>query len=31
VVEALQAVCGVDAIHTGLGKTGVVALVHGQG
>jgi len=30
VVEALK-VCGVDAIHTGIGKTGVVALVHGQG
>jgi len=24
-------VCGVDSIHTGIGKTGVVALVHGQG
>jgi hippurate hydrolase len=24
-------VSGVDAIHTGIGKTGVVALVHGQG
>ena len=30
VVEGLK-VCGVDSIHTGLGKTGVVALVHGQG
>ncbi|MDE3232459.1 MAG: amidohydrolase [Pseudomonadota bacterium] len=30
VVEALK-VSGVDAIHTGIGKTGVVALVHGQG
>ena len=30
VVEALK-VCGVDSIHTGLGKTGVVALVHGRG
>jgi hippurate hydrolase len=30
VIEALK-VCGVDAIHTGLGKTGVVALVHGRG
>ena len=30
VVEALQ-LCRVDSIHTGLGKTGVVALVHGQG
>ena len=29
VVEALK-LCGVDAIHTGLGKTGVVALVHGR-
>ena len=28
VVEGLK-VCGVDSIHTGLGKTGVVALVHG--
>ena len=27
VVEGLK-VCGVDSIHTGLGKTGVVALVH---
>ena len=30
VVEALK-LCGVDSIHTGLGKTGVVALVHGHG
>ena len=30
VVEALK-VCGVDSLHTGLGKTGVVALVHGVG
>jgi amidohydrolase len=30
VVEALK-LCRVDSIHTGLGKTGVVALVHGQG
>lgn len=30
VIEALK-VSGVDAIHTGIGKTGVVALVHGQG
>lgn len=30
VVESLK-VCGVDSIHTGLGKTGVVALVHGRG
>ena len=30
VVEALK-VSGVDAIHTGIGKTGVVALVHSQG
>jgi hippurate hydrolase len=29
VVEALK-VCGVDEIHTGIGKTGVVALVHGR-
>jgi hippurate hydrolase len=29
VVEALK-VCGVDEIHTGIGKTGVVALVHGK-
>jgi len=30
VIEALK-VSGVDAVHTGIGKTGVVALVHGQG
>ena len=30
VIEALK-VCGVDAVHTGIGKTGVVALVHGKG
>ena len=30
VAEMLK-VCGVDSIHTGIGKTGVVALVHGQG
>ena len=30
VVEALK-LCRVDSIHTGLGKTGVVGLVHGQG
>ncbi|MBM3386593.1 MAG: amidohydrolase, partial [Betaproteobacteria bacterium] len=30
VVEALR-LCRVDSIHTGLGKTGVVALVHGHG
>ena len=30
VVEALK-LCGVDRLHTGLGKTGVVALVHGRG
>jgi hippurate hydrolase len=30
VIEALK-VSGVDAIHTGIGKTGVVALVHGKG
>jgi len=30
VIEGLK-VCGVDAVHTGLGQTGVVALVHGQG
>ena len=30
VIEALK-LCGVDSIHTGLGKTGVVALVHGAG
>jgi amidohydrolase len=29
VVEALR-LCGVDEIHTGIGKTGVVALIHGQ-
>jgi hippurate hydrolase len=29
VVESLK-VCGVDEIHTGLGKTGVVAVVRGQ-
>lgn len=29
VQQALQ-VCGVDEIHTGIGKTGVVALVHGR-
>jgi hippurate hydrolase len=29
VQEALR-LCGVDEVHTGLGKTGVVALVHGQ-
>jgi len=29
VAEALR-VCGVDEVHTGIGKTGVVALVHGQ-
>lgn len=29
VVEALK-VCGVDEIHRGIGKTGVVALVHGR-
>lgn len=29
VVEMLK-LCRVDSIHTGLGKTGVVALVHGQ-
>ena len=29
VVESLN-VCGVDEIHTGIGKTGVVALIHGQ-
>ncbi len=28
VVESLK-VCGVDEIHTGIGKTGVVALIHG--
>ena len=30
VQEALK-LCRVDSIHTGLGKTGVVALVHGRG
>ena len=30
VQQGLQ-VCGVDSVHTGLGKTGVVALVHGAG
>ncbi len=30
VIEGLK-VCGVDTVHTGLGTTGVVALVHGQG
>lgn len=30
VVESLK-VCGVDAIHTGLGKTGVVAVIEGRG
>jgi amidohydrolase len=30
VIEALR-VAGVDEIHTGIGKTGVVALVHGRG
>jgi amidohydrolase len=29
VIEALK-VCGVDEIHTGIGKTGVVALIHGR-
>lgn len=29
VVESLK-VCGVDQIHTGIGKTGVVAVIHGQ-
>ncbi len=29
VVESLK-VCGVDEIHTGIGKTGVVAVVHGR-
>jgi amidohydrolase len=29
VVESLK-VCGVDAIHTGIGKTGVVAVIHGR-
>jgi metal-dependent amidase/aminoacylase/carboxypeptidase family protein len=30
VAEGLK-LCGVDSVHTGLGKTGVVALVHGPG
>ena len=30
VAEMLK-VCGVDSIHKGIGKTGVVALVHGRG
>jgi hippurate hydrolase len=30
VIESLK-VCGVDALHTGIGKTGVVALIHGRG
>lgn len=30
VVEALR-LCGVDEIHAGIGRTGVVALIHGQG
>lgn len=29
VVESLK-VCGVDEIHTGIGRTGVVAVIHGQ-
>ncbi len=29
VVESLK-VCGVDEVHTGLGKTGVVAVIHGR-
>lgn len=29
VVEALK-VCGVDEIHTGIGRTGVVAVIHGR-
>jgi amidohydrolase len=29
VAEALR-VCGVDEVHTGIGKTGVVAVVHGK-
>ena len=29
VAEALKA-CGVDEVHTGLGKTGVVAVIHGR-
>ncbi|MCB2016490.1 MAG: amidohydrolase [Hydrogenophaga sp.] len=30
VIEALK-VCGVDEIHTGIGKTGVVAVIRGRG
>ena len=30
VKQALE-LCGVDAIHTGMGKTGVVGIVHGRG
>ncbi len=30
VAESLK-VCGVDALHTGIGRTGLVALVHGRG
>ncbi|MCX2861394.1 M20 family metallopeptidase [Paucibacter sp. PLA-PC-4] len=30
VVEALR-LCGVDEIHTGIGRTGVVAVIHGRG
>ncbi|QCB48712.1 M20 aminoacylase family protein [Hydrogenophaga sp. PAMC20947] len=29
VVEALK-VCGVDEVHTGIGRTGVVAVIHGR-
>ena len=29
VVDSLK-VCGVDEVHTGIGKTGVVALIHGR-
>jgi amidohydrolase len=29
VVQALR-LCGVDEVHTGIGKTGVVAIIHGQ-
>ncbi|WP_374412814.1 M20 aminoacylase family protein [Hydrogenophaga sp.] len=29
VVESLK-VCGVDEVHTGIGKTGVVAVIHGR-
>jgi amidohydrolase len=29
VVEALR-LCGVDEVHTGIGKTGVVAIIHGK-